>query len=57
MPGTFNELIVNNHIPVDKDSSEKVLQDREAVCKILTYLANWMFNQKFTNYSVKLRSA
>jgi hypothetical protein len=31
------------------------MQDNEAICKVLVYFANWLFNQKYTNYSVKYR--
>lgn len=55
VPSVFNELILNNHIQIDSNSSERIMQDSEAVCKVLVYLCNWMFNQKYTNYSVKYR--
>ena len=55
VPSVFNELILNNHIQIDSNSSEKIMQESDSVCKVLVYLCNWMFNQKYTNYSVKYR--
>lgn len=55
IPGLFNELVVNNHIGMDKNSGDKIMQDSEALCKVMVYFCNWMFNQKYTNYSVKYK--
>lgn len=55
IPSLFNELVVNNHIGMDKNSGDKIMQDSEALCKVMVYFCNWMFNQKYTNYSVKYK--
>jgi hypothetical protein len=31
------------------------MQNNEAMCRVLVYFCNWLFNQKYTNYSVKYR--
>ena len=56
IPALFRELVANGHIPMETgQSSDRILEDSGAVCRVLQFFAGWLFNQQYTNYAVKYR--
>ena len=57
LPNFFNGLIVNVKMPLlNSDKGATSLQSMTLACKNLYFFGGWLFEQRFTNFSVKFNS-